>query len=118
MNISISKKELLEVLKTNRDKHESYFAESWTGYNEKLKLELRKMLRQIDSSDDPFQVHISLPVPQSHLSDYDRVIRMVEHDTRAELLLEEDEARRYLDDDWDWQRGFKGMMSLYNTKFG
>jgi len=59
--------------------------------------------------------YINLPVPVDHTLEYDRVIKMIELDTREEITLNENEFAQFVMDDWQWKREWVGTVSNYTS---
>jgi hypothetical protein len=113
MNVSIKKDALLETLTRNMEKHEKAYNKAFSLYKEKLQTKLEDLYEKVKKAQKPMSVYIDLPVPEQHLKDYARVINMVIQDTRDALILEEEDARKYLYDDWDWMRSFTSNTMAY-----
>ena len=81
---------------------------------------MNKLKRQVDSLDEGEMitlqhVRFSLPAPESHELEYQRVIGMLEMCVDDTIWIEEDEYACYVMDHWSWKRQFESMTSNYNS---
>lgn len=115
MDVSIKKDKLLEVLRTNREKHHALYEEAVQEYKISLEKELKKYLKKVqEQTKGVIRVYISLPVPEEHLDDYDHVIEMILLDTRDVFILSEGEAKTYLGNKWGWMNSFASNTMSYS----
>jgi hypothetical protein len=114
MNTVISKEKLMSIVKDNRDKHRKVFLEAIEGYRKEAINLLEKMIEKLKKGKTVNQ-YINLPVPEDHTPEYDRVIKMIELDTRGEITLGEEEFAQYVMDDWRWKREWVGTVSNYTS---
>jgi hypothetical protein len=112
MNPSAKKEELLQIVKKNREGHRALFLKAVDGYQVTALGVLKEHIKQI-KENKLYQVYFNLPVPEDHTNDYDRVIRMIEMDTREELELTEQEFKMYVMDDWSWKDQWSTSNSVY-----
>lgn len=109
----MSKSKLLEILKENRAAHRAIFEEALKGYKQQnidlLELHLANL-----RAGKVATIYISLPIPEDHTKDYDRVIRALELDNRKEVELSEADVQRYVMDDWTWKRDFLASNRAYS----
>ena len=61
-------------------------------------------------------VQVSLPQPENHTKDYDRVIKMLEMCVNDTVELDEHTFQCYVMDDWTWKRSFLASNSNYSGK--
>jgi len=113
MDTSVKKEALLEILKKNRANHHKVFVKAVAKYRDQLLEQLEEHVKRIRTQKGAIRVYISLPVPEEHLSDYDRAIRMVELDTRPEILLTEKDAAHFIEDCWEWEHSFLSNTTSY-----
>jgi hypothetical protein len=114
MKSVISKVELLDVIKGNKDKHRDIFLKAIIGYREEALRLLEKMIEKLKSGKTIDQF-INLPVPVDHTPEYNRAIKMIEMDVRGEIELEEEEFAQFVMDDWQWKREWIGTVSNYTA---
>jgi hypothetical protein len=110
---NVNKVQLLEILKTNRDKHKAIFDEAVTGYQKKAEELLKDHLKRVRSGER-VRVHISLPYPVNQTKDYDRVIGMLEMSMSSEVELDEQDYQQYVMDDWSWKGSFLASNAMYS----
>ena len=105
MEAVINKADLLGILKENRATHNAVFLEAVEGYKKALEIEAQRIIEEVKSGKTMPHMK-TLPVPVDQTKDYDRVIRLLELDTRSEIELAENEVAQYVMDDWSWKRAF------------
>ena len=106
---------LIKHLKENRDNHRGLFEEAMEAYRKKAIEELEKHIERIKSGA-PEKVHVSLPLPEDHTEDYNRVIAMLEHGLDDEVILSEHDYSQYVQDNWGWVASFEGSYAMYTGK--
>ena len=114
MNTVIGKQDLLEIIKENKGKHRDIFLKAIDGYRSEAVNLLERMIIKLKKGKTVDQF-INLPVPVDHTLEYDRIIRMIELDTRNEITLGENEFAQYVMDDWQWKREWVGTVSNYTA---
>lgn len=110
--VTVRKGALLERLRENRVNHRVTFERALDGYRVALLKELKTRVRELGNGKTPNRV-ISLPEPEDHTDDYDRVITMVEMSVADQIELSAQEFARYVMDDWGWQQAFTQTSSRY-----
>lgn len=119
-SVKLDRKELLEIVRKNKDKHIADFAESVEDYktaalkiaSENLKLAKTGDLKKIASAKDmPSE-------PTSYEDAYNRAIRMLELSVEDIIELQEDVFNQLVLDEWNWKRGFVASASMYKTLVG
>lgn len=118
MNIStrMAVKDLLEILKTNRERHAELYAEAVEGYCSKGVTALQEKIQKLTALEP---VHIAVyncDPPENHTADYDRVIAMLSRTMDTDIKLDEEQYRQLVDDDWDWSRGWANRNSEFSCK--
>jgi hypothetical protein len=113
MRITVSKQELLRVMKENRSKHRTVFLAALEGYRQEARRVLENELKRIADARRPHEIRILLAVPEDHTRDYDRVIGMLEMDTGDTFALDERTYAEYVTDDWGWKRAWASTASIY-----
>ena len=111
--IKVSKKKLINILKDNRKRHIRLFEETWAGYEMDVQEWFTQQLENLEDGIK-FQTIFEGEVPESHETDYDRIIGMLELDTDSEVILNTPEYTNYVDDDWSWKKSFSHLNSTYS----
>jgi len=110
--VTVKKAELLAALVKNRDGHRADFIEAQTGFREAVIAELDKMLADARERK-AIKLVVSLPTPEDHTKDYERVIRMLEMSTADEIQISEQQFSQYVLNEWGWIQKFTTTNSLY-----
>lgn len=115
--IRIDKKRLVDTLTINREKHTAKAVAAKEGYRLELIETLEKLLGQAKSGDK-IDHNLDLSHPEDYTKEYDAVLQMLDFEQNQEVVLSNRDFRRYVLDEWDWQRSFGGSNSLYLSKVG
>ncbi len=113
--VTINQKDLLVILRENRDTHEADYKDAYEGYLETCVETLEKILQDFKAGLRETVQWTEFP-PQSQVKDYDRVIRMLELSVDNEIELTADEFANYVQDDWNWKDNWTVSNSAYLTK--
>jgi hypothetical protein len=127
IKIEADKDKLLETLKANRKTHIADFKEAMEGFLtqvqaalhdrktvfEKAAADFKKADGDISKVKTPNLDFGKYPKPSSHEKDYDRAISMLEMHTGKTFIIDMDMYRQYVEDEWDWKRGFELSNSTY-----
>jgi len=116
-NIKVKKEELLEVLKTNKEKHILEFKEALRGYRIKSAELLSDQLAKVENGED-FTMNFNLPKPVSHESEYELAISMLTMDVDKTVELDQHEFSCYVKDNWQWKSSFSHINSGYSGTSG
>ena len=103
IEVTVSRKELLERLKANRIKHEAEFAAAIAAWQK----DLQKALQEIDASEH-FRQPKSLEqlrddCPRTHVHQYDQAIDMFEMCVNETIKLDSDSFNTFCRDEWGWK---------------
>lgn len=113
-DITVSKSDLLEILRKNRDGHRETFDKAVEEFRSVSVKRLNAIVRQIKSGKMPNLYTLArLPVPEEHTADYDRAIRMMEMHTEENVSLNEQAYARLVDDEWDWRVSWMANTAMY-----
>lgn len=99
--IKVSRKDLLEKICQNLDKHREIFLEAQKGYRTQVIAELDMMINDAKEGK-AIKRQITLPEPSDHTEDYKAVIEMLEMSIDENIEISEREFRNYVLDKWDW----------------
>jgi hypothetical protein len=120
-NVTVKKEELIKILKDNRAKHEQNYNDAVVGFYVSAEESLQTALARLaaDKSAGKLNaVQVFEAVPENHLKEYDRAIRMMTMDTRGEIPLTVGEFSEYVDDEWHWTRNWAESNSKYSVLGG
>lgn len=56
---------------------------------------------------------VNLIAPEDHTVDYDRSIQMLEMSVESQIVISEEEFRNYVQDLWEWSRGWAASNVKY-----
>ena len=111
--ITVDKAQLIETLRTNRTEHDATYEAALVAFQERAVQELSKMLKEARKGD--VRLHVSLPVPEKHTEDFDRVIEMLEWDQGSTVRLTHSEFAQYVQNKWGWIGSFTSNTSSYTA---
>ncbi len=124
--IKAKKTELLAALKSNMDKHESYYLIALNGWRKETSaiLNANRVAMATDMATldthgpipDDFELAVLKrvePKPDNHVDDYARAIQMLNMHIEDTIEMDETEFRQYVQDEWDW----KQLWSAVNAKY-
>lgn len=121
-DVQINKRELLAIIKENKDKHIEAYELAVEKYHElleekfdELTQSLHAWRQDLDDTNGPFKFKVNLPVPESHEEDYDKAIQMLELDERESITLTDYEFNQFVRDEWDWARSFRANTMSYTA---
>lgn len=112
--VLVKREEVLEAVRGNRENHRAKFEAAMEGYRDRVIQRLEEHIDRI-KNNDPEKVYISLPLPEDHTDDYDRVIHQLEWSLDDELVLNEQEFNTYIRDQWGWQEAFAQTYTMYTS---
>lgn len=101
-DVRVNRSQLLEQVKSNRDKHRDVFLKAQERYRVLVVEELDRMLADARAGKK-IRRAVQLIEPEDHTHDYDRVIRMLELSVDNEIKLSQAEFAQYVMDDWAWK---------------
>src|ERR1022692_1507745 len=100
-NITMITSVLLEKVRSNRVVHNASFSVATAEFRKQALIRLDRIRHDLESGQTP-SLYIDLPVPEQHLKDYDRAIRMLQDHTNSTIDLDEQGYMRLVDDVWNW----------------
>ena len=113
--ITVSKANLLETLKKNREEHRGLFLEAQKGFRKAVIATLDQRLQ--DARDGKkIDLRIALPEPQDYTGEFDTAIKMLEWDTGDEVELTMHDFQRYVENQWEWRDAFTRTSGAYLTR--
>jgi len=109
--------ELIRILETNLEKHVEEYKEAVINYRKALMVDLTEALRQAqDESFNLKKIKVDFVHPQSHESDYTRVLKMMRLSIDDTIEIDNQAYDAYIEDEWQWKSQFRLMNSTYATK--
>ena len=126
-SVKMNTKELLEIVRANKTKHEADFKEAVTDYLtvvRKVTKENAKIARAnagkaeaaADLTSLVFVSAKSIPAaPRSYSDEYGRAIRMLELEVEPVVEIEDDTFNQLVLDEWNWKAQFVASASMYKT---
>jgi coenzyme F420-reducing hydrogenase alpha subunit len=117
MQTTLSTKTVLATLITNRDKHQKDHEKALKNFFKQAQEALKEQLELAKKSDKKLNLALNykyeLHLPDSHVDDYDRVIKMIGSSSSETVLLNEQDYTKYIEDDWDWKKTWTAKNSKY-----
>lgn len=110
--IRIDRDEFVAKVQQNRDNHRTVFEKALEGYRERWILELERRLHNVRRGRAINQ-YFSLPEPEDHTDDYDRILTMARMQIDDVIELTEGEFGMYVMDQWSWKSDFLSTTSPY-----
>jgi uncharacterized protein YdeI (YjbR/CyaY-like superfamily) len=116
-SVKINKKELLTIVRENKEKHVKEYAESVADYKTAAVKVAAEHVELATTGELPKIAKIrAMPAaPISYEKEYDRAIRMLELSVDKEIEVEEDVFNQLVLDEWAWKHQFVASASLYKT---
>ena len=108
----VPKPKLLEILKENRETHLTAYKEAKTVWQKEALAEMTKNLKTANVTGHIIQGN-ELTKPKHHTKDYQDVIGLLELSVDTTVMLSFSDYRKYVNDEWDWKRGFELANSSY-----
>jgi hypothetical protein len=113
--VKVQVAKLLEKVKANREAHRDLFLKAQEVYRQDIIEELDRMLTDARAGK-PIRRAITMPEPQDHTKDYDRVITMLEMSVDEQVELDSVSFDQYVMDNWSWKAGALATNSMYAAK--
>ena len=114
MIAKMDRRELLDIVTSNRDKHRAVFLEALDGYRKAAIAELERALEDAKSGKEIFRTS-RLVQPMDQTKDYNRAIRILECTTEAVIELDEGQFANLVLDQWHWGKQFSAANWAYST---
>jgi hypothetical protein len=109
--VKVNKTSLLVELRKNRELHEKDVRLAEEGYEILVVKKLEQKIKAVKEGK-MFRV-IQFDVPEDHLKDYDRAIRMMEMEVEDVIELTEQDFNQYVMDEWNWKDNWSTSNSAY-----
>lgn len=115
-SIKVNKEDLLDKLMVNMSAHLEQYHSALKVRRENaiviFKAELEKM--EEDPNYQPkMDFSIKLPKPESHYSEYQKVVTMLNMSVDEDVELDEHSFSELVLDEWHWKSGFSSILQSY-----
>lgn len=104
-SVRVKKADLLEKLRTNRDKHNVILEKATRQYWTALQSKLEKMVDRVKQHRD-IDNYVGLKKPIDNSKDYDLAISMLEYSIDAVIELTPQEFSKFFLNEWSWRSDF------------
>lgn len=116
MQVEANTKEILEIVKANRERHVAIVKDARAGYLEKARELLEMKLAEIKEGK-PVDLTINLRQPIDHTKHYDTIIKMLSFHKLETITLGTQEIQNFVEDQWSWTDEFVLTNSVYSPLF-
>lgn len=110
--VRLHRDEFVTTVQENRDNHRALFEEAVEGFRVRWIEELERRLHDVRRGREIKQ-YFSLPEPEDHTDDYDRILTMACMSVDDVIELSEDEFAMYVMDQWTWKNNFTRTTTMY-----
>jgi hypothetical protein len=110
--VKVAKDEFVTVVTHNREEHRTVFEKALAGYHQRLLRELERRIHDLRRGR-AVDVRISMPEPEDHTEDYDRVLTMARMSVDDVIELTAEDFAMYVMDQWHWKRNFAATAGYY-----
>ena len=116
-SVKVSRSELLDIVRTNKEKHIKQFNESVEDFKAAAIKIADHNLQLAQTGDvDKIAKFKALPTkPTSYEDSYTRAIRMLELSVEDVIEVEEDIFNQLVLDEWGWKQNFTVSSALYKS---
>lgn len=110
--VTVRKNDLIEQVKTNREKHAANYEEATKVYRARALHQLRHRAAQIEA-DGEVDLQFKLPAPREFLSEYDQALAMLEWETGEMVTLDDLTFQNLVLDEWAWKNQYAASTQSY-----
>ena len=103
ITVTVKRKELLERLKENREKHADVYQDALTFWQEELQAVVDKLNSEKYIEFPPILDKLRNDCPKSYVDEYDKVIDMFGMSCDEEIKVESGMFNQFCRDEWDWK---------------
>jgi hypothetical protein len=116
-DVKVNKKELLDIVKNNKEKHTADYDESVIDFRNAVLKMAQENLRLAETGDVTAIAKIrSIPqMPVSYADSYTRAIRMLELSVEEVIEMDSTTFNQLVLDEWQWKQQFTTMTSSYKS---
>jgi hypothetical protein len=111
--VKVNKKDLISILKTNRDEHGKKYNEALLGYIMMVETELKKKLKKVRSGEEFDLNFYHLQKPECHVENYNDAIGMLEVSVDEYISISMEDYLKYYKDKWEWHTHWTSQNSGY-----
>lgn len=113
--VKVKREELLTKVQENRKSHRDLFEKAQEVYREEMISELDRMLEDA-KRHLKIRRSVSLPEPEDHTKDYDRIITMLVMSVDPVIELDQATFAMYVMDQWQWSASFAANTISYTSR--
>ena len=118
VNIEVTVKisDLIEYLKSNREKHIKEYEEAKKEYFVSLKKKMRELSKSLKKEEfrkDNYNVNLQVPVIACDM--YDQYIKMLTLSQDTEMKIDTHEYQCFIEDNWSWAVAAKSVNLTYSA---
>lgn len=114
-SVSVNKDRLLHTLRSNLEKHVKEYKEASEKYPKIVMQELRKRATLIEGGSK-VDLRFDLPEPRSFETEYEDAIQMLQWSQDDVVVLDQQQFKQYVQDEWHWQKAFAASTQMYNVR--
>jgi len=114
-SVKINREELLQIVKTNREKHIEEYNEAIENWKRLYRDALDTFQASLDKGTPIEFSDINLEKPQSYENHYNQVIRMLELSVEENIDVNNSTFNQIVMDEWAWTYSFKNSSSSYSS---
>ena len=111
-DIVVSRIELLDKVRANRDQHRELFLKAQEGFRARVIEELDEMIKTAREHRE-VRLQVGLVPPQDHTSDYERAIAMLEMHQSDTIEIDAQTFAQLVRNEWAWFRSATVTNALY-----
>lgn len=115
-SVKMDRKELLAIVKENKEKHIAEHIESIEGYKQAVVKVCKHNLKMANTGDvEKFNFAHMPRKPQTYEDSYTRAIRMLELSVDETIEVEEHVFNQLVLDEWAWKHDFATVAAMYKS---
>ena len=115
--VTVKRTLLLDTVKGNRNRHAQEATQAALRYreavHEALQIRADDLSRGALTAEKVVASIAKMRAPESHIEEYDRLIRMLEMSADETITLQAHEFSQYVLDEWAWKRDFMATSAMY-----
>lgn len=112
--VHVNRQVLLATITSNQDMHQAQYEAALKGYREWVIDEMTARLEKIRSGG-VIEVRFDHRAPETHASEYNVAIRMLEMAVGDTVEIDQATFRQLALDEWDWKHMFRSMTTQYDN---